>query len=709
MKRARTGLRRPLVLISALGVAMPGLVFGAAPAGAAISGAGITPSVWSPGAQDQAVLTWNENASTSNNNAFNNSNPSAGGNFISVEVGWGWALANANPTSTPVSYAAVWDNTAKAFTCTTVGTVFSSPAFTNTNPDDANVTSGALCLVRRSSTFSGNPGQQVVLANIGLGKHFGFNGSGSPAISVTFPAGKITAPSSGPASDTWRIISLTESNTTTVSTTVPAVDSAGNPIPLITINIDANGGSCITALVTGYQGTWATAPPAGNCARAGAELAGFNTSADGSGLAIAPGGNLQLTGDNTLYAQYVTPRVAGAPTDVVATGGYKNVKVSWQAPSDPGTSSIGAYLVQTDTGRACITRVASENPLECTYSELTPGTKYTFRVQALNQVGWGAFSAASNAASPYDLKLDVLSRPEVKFLFFKRGSNLEAEGRAPGLAAGTVLTPVMQIGTDGAFVPLAKDTTKVNGDGAFSWSRKLDKKDNGKPVSLYFSYGDAKTSTLTAKLGATVGLPSAPRDVKVTSGASGFTVSWKPPARDGGSPIAEYVMTSDVRAPSWAQSKFVSCTVKAPVTNCTMPGSTTVFDPNKTYTFSVVAKTERGTSPQATKKWKGQVYRLNIFKRARIDSEVLLSFSAFGWAKDARGFEIQAKVGENGTWNKQGTASLDPDYVGLGDWAGMLPKSVAGGSEVFYRIKSDKGYSNVVRFRLSSSFEYSFG
>ena len=134
------------------------------------------------------------------------------------------------------------------------------------------------------------------------------------------------------------------------------------------------------------------------------------------------------------------------------------------------------------------------------------------------------------------------------------------------------------------------------------------------------------------------------------------------------------------------------------------------FSSSKTYAFSVVAKTDRGTSPEATTKWKGQAYNLNIFKRARIDSEVLLSFSAVGWPKDARGFEIQAKVGENGTWKKQGSAQLDPDYVEpIGDWQGMLPKSVKGGSEVFYRIKSDRGFSNEVRFRLQSSFEYSYG
>jgi Fibronectin type III domain len=481
--------------------------------------------------------------------------------------------------------------------------------------------------------------------------------------------------------------------------------------PTVTINIDGNGGRCTTPSVTGYLGTWATAPGGTDCRRSGFIFNGFNTAADGSGIAIAPGGNLNLTTDNTLYAQYSQTRLSNAPSNVVATPGLKKVTVRWQAPSDLGTGPINAYLVQASPGSSsCVTNLASANMLECVYTNLSPGTNYTFAVQALNQAGWSNFSAASNSASPYDLKLDVLSRPEVKFLFFKRGSNLEAEGRAPGLKAGAVLTPVLQLGADGAFVPLTKDTAKVDKDGNFTWSRKLDKNDNGKPASLYFTYGNDKTATLTAKLGATIGLPSAPRDVKVKSDTAGFTVSWQPPARDGGSPISEYQMTSDVRAPSWAQSRFVSCTVKAPATSCTMQGSTTVFDPNKTYTFSVVAKTERGTSRPATQKWKGEIYRLNIFKRARIDSEILLSFSAFGWAKDARGFEIQAKVGENGTWKKQGTASLDPDYVEpIGDWIGMLPKSVTGGSEVFYRVKSDRGFSDVVRFRLSSSFEYSFG
>jgi len=693
-------LRRVASSVAAAAVVLSGLLWGAAPASASISGATISPSSWSPASTATTTISWSESGTATNNAPYD---ANGGGDYISVEVGWGWTYADAispGPLSSPVT--AVWDSNDKSYTCSALGVTFSSPAFGNSGGDIA-------CYVRNwSSGAYGNPGQQVILSNVSGPKYFTF--AGPAVITVNFDSGKITAPSQLGTLDTWRIISLatdadpSASQTTTVSTIVPAVDDAGNAIPLITIGIDGNGGKCTTSAVTGYQGTWATAPTDTDCSRSGFVFTGFNTAADGSGIAIAPGGNLNLTTDNTLYAQYTQPRPATAPTDVVATGGYKNVKVSWTAPTDEGTSPVAAYLVQANPGGStCITNQASADLLTCTYTRLEPGTQYSFKVQALNRAGWSEFSADSNVATPYDLKLDTVSRPEVKFLFIKRGSTLEAQGRTPGLDAGAVLTPVLQLGSDGAFVPLVKDTTKVDGNGNFSWSRKLGKNDNGKPASLYFTYGNDKTTTLTAKLGATIGLPSAPRDVKVTSGTDGITVSWQPPARDGGSPIVEYVMKSDAPAPSWARSRVISCTVKAPVTSCTMKGNVSRLDPSSDYTFSVAAKTERGTSPQATRTWKGQVYSLNIFRTSRSGSDVTLSFTATGWANPAQSFEVQAKVGAAGAWKKQGTARLDPDYVqSIGDWEGQLPKSATAGTEVSYRLKSDRGYSNVVTFRPKS-------
>jgi hypothetical protein len=665
--------RRLSAVIAACAVAAAALA-NSVPAHGAVSSVTLLPSSWALGSSPEATVTMALGSVTTDP-------------FVIVDWDWGTSGWPAPNTTNETATANVAGDT---YTCASGISFRVVDATWAGTPNCDYAAAGPNTSVSRKVTLD-----DVTAA---------LTGTGSPRIIVTFPAGMVIAQASSTMVGVWTVNDNRQARATVTT-------SSGDPLPLITINIDGNGGRCNTGSVTGIQGTWATAPPAGDCSRAGTRFVGFNTAANGSGIAIPPGGNLNLTADNTLYAQYITPRVSSAPTDVVATPGLKKVTVTWKAPSDPGTGPINGYRVQAYPGfSTCVTNLASANMLECTFTNLALGTKYTFAVQALNQAGWSSYSSGSNLTSPYDLLLDSLSRPEVKVLFIKRGSNLEAAGRAPGLEPGTVLTPVLQVGADGAFVPQAGNTTKVNADGDFTWSRKLDRNTNNKPASLYFTYADAKTATLTAGLGARVGLPTAPRDVKVKSDTAGFTVSWQPPASDGGSPITEYVMTSDVRAPSWAQSRFVSCTVKAPTTTCTMPGSSSVFDPKKEYTFSVVAKTERGTSRQASKTWKGELYRLNIFKRARVDSEVLLSFSAVGWPKDARGFEIQAKVGENGPWKKQGMASLDPDYVEpIGDWIGMLPKSVTAGSEVFYRVKSDKGFSNVVRFRLSSSFEYTFG
>jgi Fibronectin type III domain/Listeria-Bacteroides repeat domain (List_Bact_rpt) len=677
--------RRFSASLAALAVVAAGLAWGVSPATAAISGQSITPSTWTVGASEAATIAWTESTSISS---------------VMVRSPWPWGATYAGTVGTPSSVPVTPTGG------TTAPWIIACPYATFTLPAASTVPNPVNC---KSANSPSSPN---------FFRAFWVDGiTVTGAIQVALNAGVVTAPTTA-RTDTWIIGKYSTANTAAdialagnveVATTAVAVDSTGAPLPIVTINIDGNGGTCSTTQVTGFSSTWATAPTI--CRSAGKQFTGFNTAADGSGLAIAPGGNLHLTGDNTLYAQYVTPRVSSAPTDVVATPGLKKVTVTWKAPSDAGTGPINGYLVRASPGSSsCVTNLASANMLECTYTNLRPGTKYTFAVQALNQAGWSNFSAASSEAAPYDILLDSISRPEVKLLFISRGSNLEAEGRAPGLREGTKLTPMMQVGAGGTFVPQTGNLARVDAKGRYSWSTRLDRKQNGKPVSVYFMLGDAKTTTLTANLGATVGLPSAPRDVKVTSTTDGITVSWKAPARNGGSPITGYAMTSDLRTPAGAPSKFVSCKVAAPTTTCTMRASTNVFDPNKTYAFSVVARTERGASREATQNWKGQVYRLNIFKRARVDSEVLLSFSAFGWERENPTFEIQAKVGENGTWKKQGTARLDPDYVDpIADWAGMLPRSAAAGTTVFYRVKSNKGYSNEVRFRLDSSFEYSFG
>jgi uncharacterized repeat protein (TIGR02543 family) len=71
-----------------------------------------------------------------------------------------------------------------------------------------------------------------------------------------------------------------------------------------TISFDANGGTGSAGAVSGLNGTTVTLPGGSGLSRAGYAFTGWNTAADGSGTAYAPGASYLLTGSGTLYAQW---------------------------------------------------------------------------------------------------------------------------------------------------------------------------------------------------------------------------------------------------------------------------------------------------------------------------------------------------------------------------------------------------------------------
>lgn len=383
------------------------------------------------------------------------------------------------------------------------------------------------------------------------------------------------------------------------------VDSDGSPVsapPQVTLNIDPNEGECKTTAVTGLQGSWTTAPDAYNCGKPGALFVGYNTERNGSGIPIAPGGNLNLTFDNTLYAIYETPRTAGAPTDVVAVAGRNQITVSWKAPADLGSGEISNYLAQaTPSGRVCIASSGSADPLSCTFNLPATNTQYSFKVQALNIAGWGAESGASNAVSPYDVV--VLTAERQKAGFFQRlagwGSTISMNGRAPGLAPGTAVTPQWKAG-DGEWVSESRDGVKIGSDNQISWSKKIKRNLNRDPISVRFAVGDVTSEEYALRIGSAVGVPAAPRDVKTSfiearvPAQRRLQVSWQAPANDGGSPITSY----EVSAQLLDNSAPVRCRVNAdqPLT-CILPIG--ALDRQKTYTVKVTAINARGKSQPA--------------------------------------------------------------------------------------------------------------
>lgn len=628
--------KRISVLVTSFAVLVGGLTFGAAPASAAISGAGIDPSTWAAGSSQQAVVEWAEStgsttATDANSRRQYSINSGSSGEYISVEVGWGWTLQGRTNSGTIASYEAIWNNTASSYTCSGVGSpsvVFSSTGFGNSGGN-------VKCLVKRStmgptspSGSSSDPGQQVVLGN---GSSSYFTLAAGSTVTVTFASGAVTAPALGPASDTWRIISLATSTapsttqTTTVRTVVPGPDGeVPQPPPIIRLDINGNGGVCTPSFVEGEQGTWGKAPTADKCTFGSRQLQGFSTSptlAPGS-VFVPPGGSVYFLTDNLLYAIW-TQSQASAPQDVVATAGLNSVKVTWKAPSDPGSSSITNYLAQaTPSGKVCITRPTDANMLACDFNLPATNTKYAFKVQALNGAGWGPSSTESAAVSPYDFRDITASRPNV--LLGLGGSRVEASGSAPGLA-GKAVNAEFKVGSAKAWTTQA-NAAAVNAQGKFSWSRKFGPSLNKQNVTVRFTYGaDLVSGTYVLARGGQAGSLTAPRNIKVENVVNKIKVSWDPPKFDGGEKITGYTICAvPGRGGTTCRSETGT------------EGTFWNLNTRQTYTITVSAKTAEREGPVGKSAKTVDPTEASISAIARRSDELTMDVRGKGFKKNSR-------------------------------------------------------------------------
>lgn len=112
----------------------------------------------------------------------------------------------------------------------------------------------------------------------------------------------------------------------------------------------------------------------------------------------------QVTAQTTVAAgPFSDPSIAivvgapGAPTGVTATAAHKSAKIHWKAPANNG-KPITSYTVTPYIGTVAKgARVFRSAATTQTFTGLTTGQHYTFRVAATNARGTGPRSAASNA------------------------------------------------------------------------------------------------------------------------------------------------------------------------------------------------------------------------------------------------------------------------------------------------------------------------
>ncbi|XP_056421169.1 fibronectin type III domain-containing protein 3B [Hyla sarda] len=113
---------------------------------------------------------------------------------------------------------------------------------------------------------------------------------------------------------------------------------------------------------------------------------------------ISTGGHSQCSESQPIHTLCVAPGPCQAPR-VVGKPKHKEVHLQWDAPE----CQVSEYSLELSIPEGHTTEVYHGCELECTVSDLLPGSTYQFKVRALNDGGYGPYSEATEittAAGP---------------------------------------------------------------------------------------------------------------------------------------------------------------------------------------------------------------------------------------------------------------------------------------------------------------------
>lgn len=296
--------------------------------------------------------------------------------------------------------------------------------------------------------------------------------------------------------------------------------------------------------------TWSA--PANNN---GSPITGYRVESDGAGGQECPSTSCQISGltngsqyrfrviatnakgdsPASSWSEAVTPdEIPGAPGAPIATVGSGTLSVSWAPPSNNG-SPIDAYQLDVN-GQV---RDMSGGTTSTQLTGLENGTLYTFRVRAHNKAGWGDWGGAGSETPATTPGAPTMSTPAV--LESDTGNKVSFSWSAGDTGGspitGQVLTPIrngaslgpVQLGAGESSYAMAAE------DGArYSFS-----------ISVSNKLGSSQAAT-SGESPLVYSKPGAPTGVTATATRGVVTLSFNPPANNGGQPILRYLVQPSV-------------------------------------------------------------------------------------------------------------------------------------------------------------------
>ncbi|MEQ1629094.1 MAG: fibronectin type III domain-containing protein [Gallionella sp.] len=291
------------------------------------------------------------------------------------------------------------------------------------------------------------------------------------------------------------------------------------------------------------------------------------------------------TGTASAASNSVTPAtVPNAPTIGTSTASNGQTSVAFTftntVPSNGGAAVTSYTVTPYIAGVAQATTSGAASPI--TVTGLTNGTAYTFKVAAVNSVGTGTASGASNTVTP----ATVPNAPTI-------GTATAGDGQVsvPFTFSNTVPTNGGANVTSFTVTPYIGGAAQATTSGAAS------------PISVNgLTNGTAYTFTVAAVNSAGTGaasaasnsvtpfaLASAPTIGTATAGNGQATVPFTAPASFGTGTLVNYTVTP-----------YVGATAGTPVTGLTSPILVTGLTNGTTYTFTIAVTTTVGTTVSPT-------------------------------------------------------------------------------------------------------------